>query len=91
MEKREELDCADSCLNKARDNELIFVLLERDLAAATTVKFWIHERIRLGKNTTEDEKIKEAMNWVLEVQSRQIHNLQTELERLQAKLNSISE
>ena len=64
MRKRDELAFPDSCLNKARDDEWIFVLLERDPAAAATVRFWIEERIRLGKNERHDPKLQEAELWV---------------------------
>lgn len=63
MKKLKELNDPASCLNKAGDDELIFVLLERDPAAADTVKFWAQRRIDLGINTKEDDKIQEALTW----------------------------
>jgi hypothetical protein len=47
---------------KARDDEMTFVLLERDVAAPATIRFWIKERIRLGKNQPDDDQLLEAEN-----------------------------
>ena len=60
MIKRHEIARADSCMNKALPEEMIFVLLARDEAAPATIKFWIEERIRLGKNKPNDPQIKDA-------------------------------
>lgn len=61
MIKREELRNGDSCLNRALFDEMLFVLLGRDVAAPATIRFWIEERIRLGKNTRDDRQIVEAL------------------------------
>lgn len=61
MLKALELDSKDSCFNRAKDNEWLFVLLGRDIAAPATIRFWITERIRLGKNSREDSQIQEAI------------------------------
>jgi hypothetical protein len=50
----------DSCLNRAAPDEPIFVLLGRDIAAPDTIRFWIAERIRLGKNQPGDAQLQEA-------------------------------
>lgn len=68
MKKRDELAHESSCLNKAHDDELLFVLLERDAAAAATVRFWVAERIRLGKNKADDPQIIEALYWAESVE-----------------------
>lgn len=60
MRKIEELSCAKSCINRARDNEIVFVLLARDPAAPSTIRFWIEERIRLGINTPIDRQVIDA-------------------------------
>jgi hypothetical protein len=70
MRKKDELSDPTSCLNKAHDNEWLFVLLGRDAAAPVAVRAWIEERIRLGKNKPDDEQIVEAMRWVNEVSSQ---------------------
>jgi hypothetical protein len=64
MRKRDEVSGPNNCLNRAADDEWTFVLLGRDLAAPATVRFWIEERIRLGKNQREDPQIKEAEQWI---------------------------
>lgn len=60
MIRREEISNPHSCLNRARDDEHVFVLLERDPAMAPAIRTWIEERIRLGKNTRFDPQICEA-------------------------------
>lgn len=57
MLKKDELADPTSCFNKATDNEIVFVLLERDEAMATTIEFWANERIRLGIDREDSPKI----------------------------------
>lgn len=61
MIKRDEVSEPNSCLNKAKDDEMIFVLLGRDPAAPHAVRAWVDERLRLGKNTVADEQITSAL------------------------------
>lgn len=61
MIKRQELTDPESCMSRAADDEMTFVLLGRDSAAPHTIREWCKERIRLGKNTTTDRQIAEAM------------------------------
>jgi hypothetical protein len=62
MRKTEELSDQNSCLNRAKDDEMLFVLLGRDIAAPAAIRAWCRERIRLGKNDfEEDEQIAEAL------------------------------
>jgi hypothetical protein len=61
MTKLEELSRADSCLNRAKDDELVFVLLGRDAAAPNTIRSWVQERVRLGKNRYHDPPIIDAL------------------------------
>ncbi|TQV85223.1 hypothetical protein FKG94_03265 [Exilibacterium tricleocarpae] len=67
MIKIDEVNNPASCLNKANDDELLFVLLERDKAAADTVRYWCQRRIELGLNKPDDKQIIEAMHWVDQV------------------------
>lgn len=60
MRKTEELTNPNSCMSKARPDEMTFVLLGRDAAAPATIRFWISERIRLSKNQPNDPQIVEA-------------------------------
>jgi hypothetical protein len=71
MRKRDELTDQSSCLNKARDEELLFVLLGRDPAAPAAVRAWIEARIWLGKNHDGDPQIAEARRWVESVLAEQ--------------------
>jgi len=59
--KRDEIDYSESCFNKATDDERLFVLLARDPAAPAAIRAWVAERIRLCKNTAEDDQIREAL------------------------------
>lgn len=62
MKKCEEREIRDSCWNKAGENELVFVILARDLAAPAAIRAWCKERIRLGKNEPMDAQIQEALD-----------------------------
>lgn len=61
MLKRDELKNPKSCMSRARDDEMTFVLLGRDLAAPVAIRAWVEERIRLGKNQPDDPQIAEAL------------------------------
>ena len=73
MIKRDEFECDDSCFNKARDNERLFVLLARDAAAPVAIRAWVEERIRLRKNTATDPQIVEALECarLMEIERRE--------------------
>lgn len=60
MEKWQEKRNTDSCFNKANSHETIFVLLGRDPAAPATIRFWIHERMRLKLNLPPDSQLFDA-------------------------------
>jgi hypothetical protein len=60
MKKQNEIILPDSCLNRADDDEMIFVLLARDPAAPVAIRAWIHSRITLGKNQPLDQQLIEA-------------------------------
>lgn len=64
MRKRDGLTDPTSCMSRAKDDEMIFVLLGRDRAAPATVRAWIEERIRLGKNVRTDTQIINAEQWI---------------------------
>lgn len=71
MRKRDELADPASCLNKAKDDEWLFVLLGRDPAAAAAVQAWIIERVRIGKNKPDDPKLENARQWIKAVLAEQ--------------------
>ncbi len=60
MRKHEELSDAESCLNRAKDDEMVFVLLGRDITSVATIRTWISERIFTGKNKSSDAQIVKA-------------------------------
>ena len=60
MRKLEELGNPESCLSRARFDEMLFVLLGRDAAAPAAIRAWAEERIRLGKNQRTDVQIQDA-------------------------------
>jgi hypothetical protein len=52
----------NDCYNRALDNEEMFVLLARDLAAPAAIRKWVHERVYLGLNKRDDALIREALD-----------------------------
>ena len=62
MIKRDEIEHPESCLNKARDGERLFVLRAVDAAAPVAIRAWVAERLRLGKNKLDDAQIREALD-----------------------------
>ena len=70
MTKAEELSNLKSCLNRARLDEVIFVLIGRDAAAPDTIRFWTQKRISLGKNNVNDPQIKEALDCANKIESK---------------------
>lgn len=61
MKKHRELADPTSCLSRAKDDEDVFVLLGRDVAAPDTIRYWVHCRIVMGKNKREDPQMQEAL------------------------------
>ena len=59
MSKTDEL--VSGCMAKALPAEMTFVLLSRDVTAPATIRFWVAERIRTGKNQPYDAQIIEAL------------------------------
>jgi len=60
MFKNLEEATPSSCWCKARPNEMVFVLLERDEDAPGTIRDWIARRIKSGKNKPGDQKLVDA-------------------------------
>lgn len=61
MIKTEELAAADSCLNKAADDEVLFVLRAKDPTAPDTIRSWAEKRVIMGLNKIDDAKIVDAL------------------------------
>jgi hypothetical protein len=78
MRKKRELKDPNSCLNKARKNERLFVLLERDKAFIETVRFWANKRLELGLNLPTDDQIKSALKLALKVEKAQAKKAEKE-------------
>lgn len=72
MIKSRELADPDSCMSKAREDEMTFVLLGRDKAAPVAIRAWIEERIRLGKNKLDDPQIIEALECAKIMEKEQV-------------------
>ena len=62
MIKREELKNPNSCMNKAQDGEMVFVLLARDVTAPDVIRYWVEKRLALGKNKRGDEQTQKAFD-----------------------------
>lgn len=60
MRKFLELESKESCINRAKPDEWVFVLLGRDHSAPVAIRAWIAHRIKEGKNTPGDPQITEA-------------------------------
>lgn len=73
MRKGHELSDPNSCLNKAQDDELLFVLLARDASSPVAVRSWVQDRIARGKNKWDDPQILEALSWC-EVVERELED-----------------
>jgi hypothetical protein len=61
MRKQHELSDPGSCLNRAQNNEYVFVLRGHDVAAPYVIRAWCQMRIIMGKNKLEDHQIQEAL------------------------------
>jgi len=61
MFRHQELNDASSCLNRAKDREMVFTLLARDVCAPSTLLFWVAQRLATGKNKPEDPQILGAL------------------------------
>lgn len=64
MTKAEHLADPNSCWNKAKDDEPIFVVLGRDLAYTATVHEWASARYEHGLNYFSDAKVVSALKTI---------------------------
>jgi hypothetical protein len=69
IKSREQRDPA-SCLNRAKEGEMIFVLLARDEDAPATIRYWVKKRIRRGKNKKDDPEIVSALACAMEMEEQ---------------------
>jgi hypothetical protein len=61
MIKRRELTDPASCMSRAHEDEMTFVILARDKCAPGTIKDWVKRRIKSGKNIKGDSQTTEAL------------------------------
>lgn len=61
MRKIQELTEPNSCMNRACDTEMTFVLLARDMVAPAVIREWCRLRCLYGKNVVSDSQIQEAL------------------------------
>jgi len=62
MRKSEELTNPASCMSRAREDEMTFVLLGRDRVAAWAIRIWCALRWLVRKNRFNDPQITEALD-----------------------------
>jgi len=62
VRKRLELTDPASCLSKAADDEIVFVLRGHDQCAPDTIREWVRLRTAAGKNRYDDAQINEALD-----------------------------
>ena len=62
MIKAEELRNPKSCMSRAAEDEMTFVLLGRDICAPLAIRAWVEARIATGKNQRTDPQITEALS-----------------------------
>ena len=72
MLKKLERSTENSCWNKAKEDEPIFILLGRDIATNCAILEWMKLRILYGKNTKDDPQILEAREFIEKVRDYQI-------------------
>jgi hypothetical protein len=68
MKKRDELTDPNSCMSRAKYDEMTFVLLGRDMCAADTIRYWAAKRVLIGKNNRHDQQITEALACATEME-----------------------
>lgn len=61
MKKHQERTDLRSCFNRAKEDELMFVLLGRDAAAPAAIRAWVKARVDSEKNKFDDAQIIEAL------------------------------
>lgn len=71
MKKRDEISSPESCLNRADDDEDVFVLLGRDTSFAITVIFWCLHRVYSQRNTPYDHQILSAVMQAISANHKQ--------------------
>lgn len=79
MLKKLELTAPDSCMSKAEDHEMLFVLLARDICAPIAIEAWVEARIASGKNQREDSQIREALDCARTMREQYLRKIVTKI------------
>lgn len=69
MIKKDEASKSNSCFNRAKDDEPVFVILARDVTAPYVINSWINRRLATGKNKSKDKQIREARELAVEAEN----------------------
>lgn len=87
MQKKDELQNPKSCLNKAFDDEMVFVLLARDPCAPSVIREWCEMRVRRGLNAKEEPQIVEALECakIMEIDYKEFRNKANDRKYIHAK------
>lgn len=59
----------NGCWARAQENELVFVLLERDHSAPVAIRAWVAHRVETGKNEAGDSQITEAIECAAQMET----------------------
>lgn len=78
MIKKDELNDPGSCLNNAKNDEMVFVLRAHDIVASSVIRFWVSERIRIGKNRPDDVQIRNALDCALDMERQRNKEMDTQ-------------
>lgn len=81
MLKHQEISKIDSCLNKAADDEPIFVLRGKDPVIVPTIQAWIKLRSEL-ENEDDEDKLEEASCFIEVIERWQHRKKELEQARL---------
>jgi hypothetical protein len=68
MIKRLEMTDPQSCMSRAGEDEMTFVLLARDICAPDTIRDWVANRLGAGKNKFSDPQIQDALECAREME-----------------------
>lgn len=71
MKKKDEINDPNSCLSKAGDDEIIFVLRAKDPVAPDTIRMWLNLRVIRGHNEASDKKIHDARSLAEQMELQQ--------------------
>lgn len=70
MTKRENIDDPNSCWNKAADDEILFILRDKDLTFIPVLLFWVHMRIFMDIDLATSPKLTGALEIVDKVREK---------------------